>query len=241
MRVIEIFHSLQGEGMLVGAPSVFVRLAGCPVHCSWCDTKYAWDFSAGEDLDPNQIVQRVRQWPCGFAVLTGGEPMIGPDLAVRAGLVELTRRLKDLRKHVTLETSGILFVPDLACDLMSISPKLGRWAVPTVEGTDACRLAGTDHPAGPARSDLQAIRRLMRTYSCQLKFVVESPQDIGEIQRVLSELGAVGPERVLLMPQAATIEELRARSPMVAELCKQTGLRFGPRLHVALWGSRRGV
>jgi 7-carboxy-7-deazaguanine synthase len=226
MRVVEIFHSLQGEGMLVGTPSVFVRLAGCPVHCAWCDTKYAWDFSAGEELDVDQVVQRICRWPCQFVVLTGGEPMIGPDSAARAGLVELTRRVKDLGKHITIETSGILFIPGLACDLMSISPRLVGWAVPTDE---------------LMRSDAWAMRQLMQAYPYQVKFVVESPQDIAGIQRMLDELGPVDPERVLLMPQAATAEELQARSPMVAELCRQTGLRFGQRLHVALWGSRRGV
>ena len=124
MRVSEIFYSLQGEGMLVGTPSVFVRLAGCPFRCRWCDTAYAWDYAAGEDLDPGQIVEHVNLWPCRFVVLTGGEPLTGPDLAVRPGLVDLSHRLQAAGKHITIETSGVLFVPDLACDLMSISPKL---------------------------------------------------------------------------------------------------------------------
>jgi 7-carboxy-7-deazaguanine synthase len=223
MRVTEIFHSLQGEGMLVGTPSIFVRLAGCPVRCSWCDTKHAWDFSAGEELDPDGIVQRVRQWSCKFVVLTGGEPMVGAESTARPGLVELTHRFKDLGKHITIETAGILFVPDLACDLMSISPKL------------------TGAPHTSMRSGVRVIRQLMDTYPCQLKFVAESPQDIAEIQRMLADLGPVDTERVLLMPQAATTEELRGRSSMVAEMCKQTGLRFGSRLHIALWGNQRGV
>ena len=111
MRVSEIFYSLQGEGMLVGTPSVFVRLAGCPFRCRWCDTAYAWDYAAGEDLDPDQIVAQVNRWSCGFVVLTGGEPMIGPDLSVRPGLADLTRRLKALGKHITIETAGACFVP----------------------------------------------------------------------------------------------------------------------------------
>ena len=124
MRVTEIFYSLQGEGMLVGVPSVFVRLAGCPFRCRWCDTAYAWDYAAGEDLSGNQIVEQVNRWPCRFVVLTGGEPLMAGDLSVRPGLADLTRRLAALGKHITIETAGALFVPDLACDLMSISPKL---------------------------------------------------------------------------------------------------------------------
>ena len=228
MRVNELFYSLQGEGMLVGTPSVFVRLAGCPFHCRWCDTTYARDYAAGEDLDPEQIVERISQWPCRFGVVTGGEPLVGPDRAVRPGMADLTRRLKNQGTHVTIETAGALFVPDLACDLMSISPKL----------SNAASRMGT-HRAD--RLDVEPIRRLIEAYPYQLKFVVEVSQDVEEVRKVLHELGDVAPERVLLMPQAATTEELLSRSPMVAQACQQTGLRFGQRLHILLWDRQRGV
>lgn len=228
MRVSEIFYSLQGEGMLVGTPSVFVRLAGCPFRCRWCDTAYAWDFAAGEELDPDQIAAQVNLWPCRFVVLTGGEPMTGPDLAVRPGLVDLSRRLQAAGKHITVETSGVLFVPDLACDLMSISPKL----------TNAASRTDT-HQAD--RLDLETIRRLIHAYPYQLKFVVESPTDADEVRRVLDRLGDLDPTRVMLMPQASTPEELLRRSPAIADACKQAGLRFGQRLHLLLWGRQRGV
>lgn len=232
MRVSEVFYSLQGEGILVGTPSVFVRLAGCPFHCRWCDTAYAWDYSAGDALEPDQIVEQIGRWPCRFVVLTGGEPMVGPDLSPRPGFAELTHRLKALGKHITIETAGVLFVPDLACDLMSISPKLANSAV---------------HPDARAgahesiRLNPEAVRRLIGAYPYQLKFVVESSQDIMEVQRVLDELGPLPPERVLLMPQAATTAELLSRSRIVAELCQRTGLRLGQRLHILLWDKQRGT
>ncbi len=228
MRVSEIFYSLQGEGMLVGTPSVFVRLSGCPLRCRWCDTAYAWDFAAGEELDPGQIAEQVNLWPCRFVVLTGGEPLTGPDLAVRPGLVDLSRRLQAAGKHVTVETSGVLFVPGLACDLVSISPKLSN-AAPHAETHQADRL------------DLETIRRLIHAYPYQLKFVVESPEDVEEVRQVLGRLGELETTRVMLMPQASTPEELLRKSPVIAEACKQAGLRFGQRLHLLLWGRQRGV
>jgi 7-carboxy-7-deazaguanine synthase len=232
MRVSEVFYSLQGEGMLAGTPSVFVRLAGCGLRCRWCDTKYAWDFGAGQEYEPSRIVEEIGRWPCSFVVLTGGEPMTGPDFSARPDLADLTHRLKESGKHITIETAGVLFVPDLACDLMSISPKLTN-SLPRTDDQ------GEGHD--PVRFDVETIRRLIRAYPYQLKFVVDSPQDIVEIRKVLADLGPVSPERVMLMPQATTAELLASRSGMVADLCREAGLRFGPRLHIALWNGQRGV
>ena len=237
MQISEIFYSLQGEGLLAGTPSVFVRLAGCPFRCRWCDTAYAWDFAAGEELDPAQIAEQVNLWSCRFVVLTGGEPLTGPDLTVRPGLVDLSHRLQAAGKHITVETSGVLFVPDLACDLMSVSPKLANAASPRPE--EPLRVRAGTHRAD--RLDLDTIRRLIRAYPYQLKFVVESPEDVEEVRHVLGRLGDLETTRVMLMPQASTPEELLRKSPAIAEACKQAGLRFGPRLHLLLWGPQRGV
>jgi len=226
MRVAEFFHSLQGEGTLVGVPSVFVRLAGCPMRCRWCDTAYAWDYSAGEELAAEAIAQRVGQWRCRHVVLTGGEPLVGEDLAARPGLVDLTGRLKALGLHVTIETVGTLFVPDLACDLMSISPKLAN----ATSGTS--RQADSPDPA--------ILNQLIAVYPHQLKFVIESPGDIEEVRELLGRLTSVDPSCVLLMPQARTREQLLERSPMVAELCRRIGHRFCDRLHIFLWSDERG-
>ena len=225
MKVAEVFYSLQGEGRLTGVPSVFVRLAGCPVRCPWCDTRYAWDPQAGVDLDAEAIIQRLGQWPSRFVVITGGEPMATMDLKPRPELRELTCRLKARGYHVTVETSGAVFVPDLACDLMSISPK--------VDGPST----------GPGRrvaGDVEAVRQLIGHYEYQLKFVVHLSATVGEIRGFLEKLGRVDPSRVMLMPRGQTRDELLANSPRVAQMCLDNGWVFCQRLHVLLWDALQG-
>jgi 7-carboxy-7-deazaguanine synthase len=219
MRVTEVFYSLQGEGLLAGVPSVFVRLAGCPLRCPWCDTAYAWNYDGGTAYEVPELIEQVNRWSCSHVVITGGEPMAHSDLSPRPQLAELTHAFKSLGKHITIETSGVVFIPDLACDLMSVSRKLD----------------GRQHGPRPILQDL------IEAYPYQLKFVVGSPDDWPEVQRCLDQLPALDPERIMLMPRAATREELAERSEMVADLCKRTGFRFCPRLQVDLWGARRGV
>ena len=225
MRVSEIFYSLQGEGFLAGVPSIFVRLAGCPLRCRWCDTKYAWDEKAGKNYSIDKIIQTVQQWPCKFVVITGGEPMINSDLP------QLVRQLKTADKHITIETAGIAFVPDMPCDLMSISPKLSN-SVPTDP-----ELAAVHEDS---RLDIAVLRELIDNYKYQLKFVVDSENDLPEIQETLEKIGNVDSENVMLMPQAVIRDELLAKSRMVADMCKRAGFAFSPRLHVLLWNNKRG-
>ena len=224
MIINQIFYSLQGEGFLAGVPSVFVRLAGCPLRCRWCDTKYAWEERAGRDYSIENIIQTVQQWPSKFVVITGGEPMINPELP------QLVEKLKASEKHITIETAGIAFIPALPCDLMSISPKLSN------STPDDPKLAVVHEDS---RLDIAVLRELIDNYEYQLKFVVDSEADLAEIQQTIEDIGNVDSEKVMLMPQAATRDELLAKSPMVADLCKRTGFAFCQRLHVLLWNNER--
>lgn len=225
MVINEIFHSLQGEGFLAGIPSVFVRLAGCPLRCKWCDTKYAWDNEAGNNYSIEKVYQTAQQWPCKFIVITGGEPMINSDLP------DLLQRLKSHGKHITVETAGITFIPDLDCDLMSISPKLSN-SVPEEPELAAIH--------GDSRLDLAVLSELIGNYKYQLKFVVDSKDDLPEIEETIKKIGNVDLEKVMLMPQAASADELLAKSPMVADLCERAGYAFCQRLQVSLWNNERG-
>ncbi|MBE0537301.1 MAG: 7-carboxy-7-deazaguanine synthase QueE [Phycisphaerae bacterium] len=225
MIVNEIFYSLQGEGKLAGAPSAFVRLAGCPLRCRWCDTKYAWPAEAGRDYGIEELREKLLQWPTRYIVITGGEPMAAE------GLGTLTHALAEARMHITIETSGIRYIGDLSCDLMSISPKLSN-STPTEPGPAA------EHER--QRLNLPAMQQLIDRYDYQIKFVVDSPADLDEIAGCLQQLKNIDPYKIFLMPQAQTRAELIEKSQMLAPYCLQAGFALSPRLQVMLWESERG-
>ena len=225
MKVVEVFYSIQGEGRLAGTPSVFIRLAGCSLRCSWCDTRYAWDSESGTELDPEAIVRQVKQWSSRFVIVTGGEPMATTDLEIRPELVGLIQRFKAEGYHITIETSGVVFIPDLACDLMSISPKLDHFE---------------SSPQPTAEDRVEVLRQLIAHYDYQLKFVIDSSHDRGKVQSLLDRIEGVDPLRIMLMPQAQTREELLVKSPMVVQMCLENGWLFCQRLHILLWGPQSG-
>lgn len=225
MHVSEIFYSIQGEGMLAGIPSVFVRLAGCNLRCDWCDTPYASWKPEGQDRGLGEVLADVRRHWAGYVVVTGGEPLISKEI------VELTQGLRRIEQHITIETAGTVYEP-VECDLMSISPKLsnstpteregGRWA----EQHDRLRI----------QPDI--LRKLME-YPYQLKFVVEERDDLAEVVALVKELDAER-SRVMLMPLGTTVPEIRERSAWVAEECKRHGYRMSPRMHIDIYGNERG-
>jgi len=224
VRIAEIFYSLQGEGALVGVPSVFVRTSGCNLRCVWCDTPYTSWQPEGDELSVEEILTRVTAHSqARHVVLTGGEPMIAPQA------VELTEGLRARGLHITIETAGTVFHP-VACDLMSISPKLAH-STPTGSWT-------ATHERLRIQPDV--LGRLMRSYQHQLKFVVADPDDMREIRSLLVQLGA-DRSKVILMPEGIEAEVLRERGLWLAEICKREGFRFSPRLHVDLYGNKRGT
>jgi len=223
LKIAELFYSLQGEGSLVGVPSVFIRTSGCNLRCAWCDTPYASWQPEGAEWSLDEIENEVESHGARHAVITGGEPMI------QAEIVQLTERLRALELHITIETAGTVFQP-VACDLMSISPKLAN---STPEGSYAA-------PHDRLRIQHDVLARLMARYEYQLKFVVAKPDDLEEIRALAETLDAPA-ERVILMPEGTEQAQLAERGQWLAEICKEEGYRFSPRLHIDLWGNRRGV
>ncbi len=227
MRIAEIFHSIQGEGSLAGLPSVFVRTSGCNLRCTWCDTPYASWAPEGTDYSIDEIVAETAKYPAQYVVVTGGEPMIAPEM------VQLTEALHARGLHVTVETAGTVDAP-VTCDLMSISPKLAN---STPRGRDGGRWAATHERL---RIQLPVLGRLIRDYEYQLKFVVAEPSDLEEIRALVDVLYA-DRGRVMLMPEGVDAAVLAERARWLVDICKQEGFRYSPRLHVEIWGNRRGV
>jgi 7-carboxy-7-deazaguanine synthase len=229
VKLAELFHSIQGEGKLAGLPSVFVRASGCNLRCVWCDTPYASWEPEGEDVPVERIVERVARFDCKHVVVTGGEPMIMPDV------VELCDALKARDYHVTIETAATVYKP-VKLDLASLSPKLSNSTPWQREGG---RFADAHERQ---RINVPVIQRFIDTSGeFQLKFVVSNEADLREIDGLLAQLRGWSPYDVLLMPEGIDSQTLDARAGWIADVCRTTGFRFCPRLHVALFGNTRGT
>lgn len=217
-RVAETFFSIQGEGPTAGLPAVFVRLQGCSVGCAWCDTKYSWDPEGGRAADVEALVAEASVHHCRRAVVTGGEPL-------ESSLFQpLCAALAAAGFILEVETSGTLVPPD---DMppgiqWNVSPKLAA------SGVEESRRI---HP--------DAIRALLAR-AAWWKFVVTQEADVAEVL-ALAERFELPRERILLQPEAQRREDLVTRGAWVAEACKRHGFRFSPRLHILLWGARRGI
>ena len=225
--VSEIFLSVQGEGVHAGTPSVFVRTYYCNLTCSWCDTKYTWLNQAASQpevdyhlMTAEEILEEVRKYACNHVVLTGGEPLLHQDL-----LVPVLSSLK--RTHfIEVETNGTItptaeIIRLVGC--FNVSPKTSN--------------SGVTQRARVRRTALQAFAESGKAW---FKFVVRERKDLDEIEALMSSL-VLPRERVILMPEGTDRATLLDRGEWLAEICKQRGLRFTPRLQILLYGNRRGT
>lgn len=230
MLISEIFYSLQGEGELTGVPSVFVRTSGCNLRCNWCDTPYASWQPEGENLSVEQILTEIQRHPARHVVLTGGEPMIAKEIHRLAG------EIRRLGHHITIETAGTVAPDGIACDLASLSPKL-RNSLPDDRLPPAWR-----ERHDQTRFQPEVWRTWVDHTLYQFKFVVASPDDLQEVETLLAAIDRPIPRhKVLLMPEATSLERLRERAAWLSDICKAHGYRYAHRLHIELYGNRRGT
>lgn len=224
----EIFFSLQGEGVHAGTPSVFLRTFYCNLTCSWCDTKYTWldqdRASPGIDyhiMSGQDIFNKIVSYPCKHLVITGGEP-----LRHQRRLTPILSRLRDLGFFVEVETNGTLApITDFLnyVDCFNVSPKISNSHVDRV-----------------VRLRPDSLRAFVASHKAWFKFVIVEEADLGEVEEIIS-VGDIPKARVLLMPEGTELEVLRSRGQWLAEVCKERGYRFCPRLHIMLFGNQRGT
>jgi 7-carboxy-7-deazaguanine synthase len=226
MKYSEIFYTLQGEGQLIGVPSVFFRTSFCNLRCSWCDTPYTSWTPENHNISVSEAFNELTKFGVKHVVITGGEPFIQ-----RKELTTLCEMLSAKGHHITIETNATVFVP-VQAHLISMSPKLSN-STPLDD-----KRWNKIHKK--ERLKLDIMRLFLDKYACQVKFVINDIQDIQEV-RELAEQIPIPKETIVLMPQGIEINEIQEREKWLVEVCKETGYRYSPRLHLNIWGNQRGT
>jgi 7-carboxy-7-deazaguanine synthase len=238
----EIFHSLQGEGLSLGRPSIFIRASLCNLHCVWCDTDYTWNwegtpwrherdcepgyakFRKAEqiiELAPTEVAALVREFPCRHLVLTGGEPLLQEEEFLE---VLTILRASDPGWTAEIETNGTCEPGgafDAAITQYNVSPKLAN-------SRQEEKLRLHDGP----------LAFFAHSPKASFKFVITNETDLAEVADLRSRLD-LAPGHIILMPEGRDPETLAERSRWLAEICRDHGYRFSPRLHIELWGPAR--
>jgi 7-carboxy-7-deazaguanine synthase len=234
MQIAEIYQSLQGEGLLAGTPSVFVRTSGCNLRCHWCDTPFTSWEPTGAPMAVAEVATVVEGLGRRHVVVTGGEPLLFDET------LSLCRELRRRGHHVTIETAGTVLTepPGVApiADLMSISPKL------TSSGPPADTPAGWAARHASARRRDDVLEALMSNAPWQLKFVIDSPEDLDEAEGWISNLGVrVTDGAVFMMPQGVTANELARTTAWLSAACESRGYRLARRHHIDWFGHQRAT
>ena len=232
LRIAETFTSIQGEGKLTGVPSHFIRVSGCNLRCSWCDTAYASWVPEGPVRTIEELARDSAKSGVRHVVVTGGEPMVFP--AVEG----LTRLLRAAGLHITIETAGTVF-REVECDLMSISPKLANSTPPEGDPRDPGGTWRRRHET--RRISGESLQSLIDSYpERQIKFVVSRPTDLEEIEALLARLRGWQREEIMLMPEGVSAPSAEI-SRWVTAACVERGWRYCHRLHIDLFGNTRGT
>ena len=240
----EIFHTLQGEGPSSGLPAVFIRASRCNLHCVWCDSDFTWNFEGTPwphendplpdaakhrksavtcELDPAAAARRILTFECQRVVITGGEPLLQ-----ESGFLEMIQRIRAEQPNRVFEVeTNATRIPSpefaAALDQFNVSPKLANSGL-----AESLRL----HP--------EALLYFANSPKAWFKFIVNDPLDLAEIQALQVRFG-IPQERLLVMPEGRNAADLDRSAAWLAARCRDLGWRYCDRLHIRLWGERRGV
>ncbi len=226
LKISEIFFSIQGEGIFIDRPSIFIRTALCNLKCHWCDTPYTWDWENYDikkevvEVEVDEVLVKIRQWDCKNIVLTGGEPMIQ-----QKELIALMQKLKPEGYFFEVETNGTMAILpefDRLIDQYNCSPKMKNSA------------------NAQATRETKHFKTYAQNPKSVFKFVVDREEDLVEIEIFVKKYN-IPPSCLLLMPQARTKQELQKKFGTVSDWAIKKGWGFSTRRHIELWGNRRGV
>ena len=210
----------------MGVPSVFLRLATCNLACSWCDTKYTWDWQNFDyqtevvELDRDEVQRRIRAFNCSHVVITGGEPLLQ-----QADLEPLVGTLSADGYTFEVETNGTI-IPN-----QGMLRHIGQWNVSPKLRTSGNTSKGREIPL--------ALKAFAPLHNAYFKFVITGESDVDEVC-ALRDRYKLDPDRVLLMPEGRTPDALEKKSSWLPGACLKHGFRFTTRLHILLWGDERG-
>jgi 7-carboxy-7-deazaguanine synthase len=235
-----VFYTVQGEGRYVGTPSIFIRLSGCNLRCTWrnpdgslttCDTPYSSLTPEKRLATVDEVVDEVRQYPKGrHVVVTGGEPFLQENMPV------LVESLTLLGKFVTIETNGTIY-KQTSANFLSISPKLSSASFSNNE-----RFLRQQQKN---RRNMEALIKHIESPH-QLKFVVNTVEDVEEVKLYVKELESrlnrpYDQSNIYLMPQGVTEEQFDQRMSWIVEAVRQHGWNLSDRLHIRIWGNKRAI
>ncbi len=225
MWISEVFHSVQGEGRFIGIPSSFVRTSGCNLRCWFCDTPYTSWEPEGSERSLEELMTELTSFNCEHVVITGGEPLLVPEM------ISFTQQLKAKSHFITFETAGTV-LQDVKADLMSISPKLAN-STPVGTSWESRHNARRHQP--------EVIREMVARFPYQIKFVIDQPHDLNDVEEWLKEFPEIESENIYLMPQGTELEELQSKESWLTEEANSRNWQISPRKHIELFGNTRGT
>ena len=232
-----LFYTIQGEGKFVGHPCTFVRTSRCNLRCAWqnpdgsitsCDTPHT---SFNPEIDKRliiDVVEEVLKNPSAEVVVTGGEPYF------QKNVVDLIALLKQAGRFITVETNGTMY-RETKADFISISPKL--------KSSSSCPINKDKHERN--RINLDALAKLIQNHDYQFKFVINKEEEISEIEEIREELKKITgidiSDKIYIMPQGVSESQFKEKQEWMIEICKNKNWKFSDRLHVRIWGHKKGV
>jgi len=229
IKVNEVFGpTIQGEGKSLGREVFFLRLANCNLSCVWCDSKHSWDwknYDKEKEIHPmsvDDIISKLKSLgDIKSLVVSGGEPLLQ-----QKELISLFEKLKEDGWWIEIETNGTIEPTTRIVELLdqiNCSPKLSN-------SNDSKR----------RRLKQDSLLKISKIDKAYFKFVVGSTLDVEEIREIVSDF-RISKEKVFLMPLGLSREELEKTKELVEQTALSCGFLFSPRLHIELFGTKRGV